>query len=74
MLKTKEVSVSTNIQNLSNSDTVNLQDDKPTIIFGPRVENKKVDIYHRCNFASLSKSVKTNGHLYFCYLDSLDQW
>lgn len=33
MLKTKEVSVSTNIQNLSNSDRFNLQDDKPTIFF-----------------------------------------
>ena len=40
MLKTKEVSVLTNIQNLSNLDTVNLQDDKPTILFGPRVENE----------------------------------
>ena len=39
MLKTEEVSISTNMQNLSNSDTVNLQDDKPTILFGPRVEN-----------------------------------
>ena len=36
-------SVSANIQNQSNSDTVNLQDDKPTIIFGPRVENEDED-------------------------------
>ena len=43
MLKTKEVSVSTIIQNLSNSDTVNLQDDKPTIPFGLRVENQDED-------------------------------
>ena len=35
MLKAKDVLVSTNMQNLSNSDTVNLQDDKPTILFGP---------------------------------------
>lgn len=35
--------MSDNIQNLSNSDTINLQDDKPTIIFGPRVENQDED-------------------------------
>ena len=43
MLKTEEVSVSANMQNLSNSNTVNLQDDKPTIRFGPRVENQDED-------------------------------
>ena len=43
MLKTKDVSVSTNMQNISNSDTMNLQDDKPTIMFGHRVENKDED-------------------------------
>lgn len=35
--------VSTNIKNISNSDTVNLQDNKPTILFGPRVENQAED-------------------------------
>ena len=39
ILKTNELSVSTNIHILSKSDTVNLQDDKQTILFGPRVEN-----------------------------------
>ena len=43
MLKTGEVSVSTNIQNLSNLDIVNLEDDKPTILFGPKVENQDED-------------------------------
>ena len=43
MLKTDEISVSTNIQSLSNSDIINLQDDKPTILFGPRVENQDED-------------------------------
>jgi len=43
MSKTNEVSMSANIQALSNSDTVNLQDDKPTILFGPRVENQDED-------------------------------
>ena len=31
------------MQNLSNSDTMNLQDDKPTILSGPRVENHNQD-------------------------------
>ena len=31
------------MQNISNSDIVNLQDDKPTILFGPRVENQGED-------------------------------
>ena len=43
MLKTEDVSISTNMKNISNSDTVNLQDDKPTILFGPRVENQDED-------------------------------
>ena len=43
MLKTKEVSVSANIQNLSNSYTINLQDDKPTFFFCPKVENQEED-------------------------------
>ena len=43
MLKKKEVLVLANIQNLSNSDIVNLHDDKPTILFGPRVENQDED-------------------------------
>ena len=43
MLKAKDVSVSTNMQNIWMSNTVNLQDDKPTILFGPRVENQDED-------------------------------
>ena len=43
MLKTEEVSVSANMQKFSNSDAVNLQDDKPTILFGPRVESQDED-------------------------------
>ena len=43
ILKTEDVSDSTNMQNLSNSNTINLQDDKPTIMFGPRVENRDED-------------------------------
>ena len=43
MLKIDELIVSTNIQSLSNLDTTNLHDDKPTILFGPRVENRDED-------------------------------
>ena len=43
MLKIEEVSISSNMQNLSNSDTVNLQDDKPSILFGPIVESQDED-------------------------------
>ena len=31
------------MQNISNSDTVNLQDDKPIIIFSPKVQNQDED-------------------------------
>lgn len=43
MLKAKDVSVSANMQNLSNLDTVNLEDDKSTILFSARVENQDED-------------------------------
>ena len=43
MLKKEDVSVSTNMQDISNSDTMNLEDDNPTILFGPRVENQDKD-------------------------------
>ena len=43
MLKAEDVSISTNMQHLSDSYTIHLQDDKTTILFGPRVEYQDED-------------------------------